>query len=161
MKYYNDTQRKNKEDQYINVYVDVSSMNYNLNILHVGDKNLQTLHWLLLHTLIQDSTSGAGILATFVLFRIKVRTLQTKGLRTKQSETPHPSGHQNAQKKTSRMSSDSGYLWFLAPKLPADDPLSLIRLGFPTGGGRTLGQGFIRVLPAQFNSAPWTIMVTH
>ena len=97
MKYYNDTQRKNKKDQYINVYVDVSSMNYNLNILHVGDKNLQTLHWLLLHTLIQDSTSGAGILATFVLFRIKVRTLQTKGLRTKQSETPHPSGHQNAK----------------------------------------------------------------
>lgn len=59
----------------------------------------------------KDCTSGAGILATFVLFRIKVRTLQTKGLRTKQSETPHPS----AVTKMHEMSSDSGYLWLHLP----------------------------------------------
>lgn len=124
MKYYNDSQRKNKEDSKINTSMSVCWFSYVLNRFQYKFQSQYTaMYKRRIFTLSisccfrkknfssKDCTSGAGILATFVLFRIKVRTLQTKGLRTKQSETPHPS----SVSKMHEMSSDSGYLWLHLP----------------------------------------------
>ena len=104
--------------------------------------------------------------ATMVLLRIKVRTLQTKGFRTKHSDTPcFPSVPCRCRtawdardisvgNKLMKYSSETYIVsnWRrIANVNLRTSPnifswLSLAPVGFPAAGGRTSGQGFSRVL---------------
>lgn len=69
-----------------------------------------------------------------------MRTLQTKGLRTKQSETPHPS----SVTKLHEMSSDSGHLWLHLPvgaQTSKDDGSKSHTAGFSNWRRKDFGAG--------------------